>query len=409
MIPLRFVCAVAMALVSFATANFAADHVCVTTAAGREHCGTISLWSSETLTIDEGVLRALAVADIAEIRFPDARVRSTAADGVVLTNGDHLSLSPSRCAGDQLTAVWPHASRRPALTWPLENVAALLFAVPPAAAVRRDWLSALNHQPAGHDVARLVAGDDLAGEFQSLSTGQINWKADFGPVKLDRQRVRWIRFDPALTATPTTPPVSWTVFLTDGSRFTATECLPQADLSVVFRLSTAGSVTTPRHEVVKLQRWTSRLQRVSQRTPLATAFTPYLKGERSLHVDRNALDTPLIVRGEEYATGLGVQSRAVVTYPVEAHDDHFQAIAGIDDAANGAGSAHFRIRVDDREIWSSGELTGRMPAVRVPPIPLQNAKTLSLIVDFGEYGDSADYADWCDAVIVRRVDAPRSK
>ena len=79
-----------------------------------------------------------------------------------------------------------------------------------------------------------------------------------------------------------------------------------------------------------------------------------------------------------------------------------QPSVGIDDAASGAGSVRFGIELDGQRKWDSQEVTGRSARLDVPPVNLAGARKLTLIVDFGANADIADYANWCDAVIVRK-------
>ncbi len=381
------------------TAIAAEPDVCIALANGEEVCGKIGTWTTEQLTFSDDRIRAVAINDIADVRFPLAKRRHQASDWVVLGTGDRFPLTVQRVQDDMLTAGWPRSPRRPELSFPLENVAAVIRQLPPAPAVRRDWLSALMREPPGKDAVRLVIGDDLRGEFTAWENGLVLWQGSLGALQLDLQRLRWIRFDPELTAKPKLPDVWWSVILTDGARFTATTCQPRPDLTVEWTLPVGGSLVVPRHEIEKITRWSPQRQSLSQREPAEVKFTPYLEGKRELVIDRSVAQSPLSLRGEEFATGLSMHSRAEVAYHVQPNDGVFRAIVGIDDASGGAGSARFIVRVDDRVVWESEELTGRSPAVRLPSIQLDGAKMLTLLVDFGEYGDVGDLANWCDASI----------
>jgi hypothetical protein len=119
----------------------------------------------------------------------------------------------------------------------------------------------------------------------------------------------------------------------------------------------------------------------------------------------NVLQGPLSLRGVEFGSGLGMHSRMSATYEVKPSDREFRATVGIDDCASGSGSARFAIDVDGRRIWTSDEITGRSLPLSIPPVPVRGAKRLTLLVDFGQKADVADYADWCDAVLI--VDLPK--
>ncbi len=379
---------------------FAAEpEVCVIRADGTEVCGAFQSWTAEGLTVLATTPQTIAVDDLDELRFPRAKRRSHTSDWVVLGTGDRFPLTVQRLADDVLTAGWSKSSRRPELAFPLENVAAIVRQMPAAASIQRDWLGALQQLPTGKDSVRLVVGEDLTGEFSAWENGLVQWRGSLGAIQLDLQRVRWIRFDPDLTTIPEPPALWWAVHLVDGTRFTATACQPRPDQSVEWTLPVGGVLTVPRHEIVKATRWSPRRRPLSQRELEKTEFTPYLSGKRAIISDRSVHQAPLALRGEEFSRGLGMQSRTIVEYRLQPGDSVFRATVGIDDVAEGKGSARFSVRVDDREVWESGELTGRSPAVRLPSIALDAARTLTLTVDFGEYGDVGDFADWCDASI----------
>ena len=377
----------------------AEPEVCVLRADGSEVCGAISAWDDERIIVGGESSQTVATRDIAELRFPQAKRQSHTSDWIVLGTGDRFPLTVQRIEDDVVTAGWSRSSRRPELSFPLENVAAIIRQMPPSATVQREWFSTMNRLPPSQETVRLVVGEDLTGEFVAWENGLLKWQAALGAIQLDLQRVRWIRFDPELTAKPPRPDVAWNVFLTDGTRFTAKSCRPNADHTVEWMLPVGGTLTIPRHEVVKATLWGTHRTPLSQRKPQAVTLTPFLTGQRELFHDQSVASAPLSLRGEEFATGVAMQSRAEVTYALDPADQHFTATVGIDDVAERRGSARFTMRVDDRVVWTSEELTGTSPAVRVPIVPLTGAKTLTLIVEFGEYADVADFADWCDASI----------
>ncbi len=378
-----------------------AEEVCVVTVEGKELCGQLSLWNADGVVIEQAGPRPIAPAQIASIRFPQARWRREPNDWVILGNGDRIALSVRQIDGETLTAAWPRSGRRRELLWPLEQVALIHFALPAAPSARRIAFEEAARLQPGNDRARLIAGDDLLGEFQQLKGGLVEWESSFGIVKLEQSRVRWIGFDPELAARSQPPPIRWTVSLTNGSVFTASDCRPQNDLSVLCVLSDANEVSVPRHELRSVRRWSPQVVALSQRKPVDQELTPFFAGPRTLEQDRNALRLPLSLRGEEFATGLGVLGQARWSYQIEPGDRAFQAIVGIDDAAEGAGSVRFSIRLDDRIAWKSATLTGHTAAVRTPLVSLMGAKRLTLVVDRTDRGDTADFANWCDPILYR--------
>jgi hypothetical protein len=363
--------------------------------------GLLTSWTPDRLVIRGETLQSIAAADLWTIRFPEQRVRVVEGDWVILSNGDRLAASARQTRDDRVEAAWTSAPLRPHWIGPLETVSALVFGFPSAPRIRRDWLAAIEHVPAGADVVQFIAGERLQGEFEQLEGQQVVVAAAFGATQLDRQRIRWIRFDRDLQTVPKLPDSYWLVWLTDGSRLTAARLEPGENQEVQLSLLVGGSFAVPLHRVSRLQRFDAQWQPLSQREPANTMYTPYLSGQHALRRNQNVLGSPLVVRGTEFGVGLGMTSAMTATYRIEPNDLEFRAQVGIDDASDGRGSARFRVLVDDRLAWESEELTGRMPLVSMPPVMLSGAKLLTLQVDYGHGGDVADFADWCDAVIVR--------
>ena len=95
-----------------------------------------------------------------------------------------------------------------------------------------------------------------------------------------------------------------------------------------------------------------------------------------------------------------MHSRMAVTYPLKGSEQEFRATVGIDDLAGGGGSVRFGVDLDGERVWTSAELKGDTAAVKIPVIKLQGHQQLTLVVDYGEFADVLDYADWCDAVLI---------
>ena len=142
---------------------------------------------------------------------------------------------------------------------------------------------------------------------------------------------------------------------------------------------------------------------LSELEPLEARLTGYFDAAERVAVvkDRNVLGGPLAVRGTEYPKGLGTRSKSRIVYNVGGRYSRFEATAALDDLAGGKGSVRFVVEKDGVRIFESGLITGMSGAVAVGPLDLKGAQRLSLIVDYGEMADINDWADWCDAVVIR--------
>ena len=363
---------------------------------------TLREWSADRIVALQGTSTfEMPLDDLLSMSFGRQSVPLSGGDPlVILANGDRLVLRPVGLFDDVLTATWHKLQSRAALKLPLETVAAIVFDLPTATDDRQRMYADLQTLPAGEDVVLLANGDRVQGEFERLDGAFVHLKTTSGVLKLDRSRVHAIRMNPDLTAAPKMEGRRQVLSLRDGSRFTArTVELIDRDLKCV--TFAKQELLIPATDCVSCKIYGARALPLADREPAQVTFVPYLSNQWPLVKNANVLRGPLALRGVEYSTGLGVHSRTLATYEIQAKDREFRATVGIDDCASGGGSVRFAIELDGRRVWISPELTGRSPAVVVPAVKLGGAKKLTLIVDFGAHADVADYANWCDAVMVR--------
>ena len=318
---------------------------------------------------------------------------------VLLANGDRLVARPTSVSDDVLTVAWKRSTAQGELKLPLETVAALVFDLPATKADRQRLFADLQTLPPGDDIVLLVNGDRTQGEFEKLDGAFVELKGTTGLLKLDRSRVRAIRFNPELTNAPKIEGRRLVIALVDGSRLTATSAELQGS-ELKLTTPTKQVLSVPLASVVSCHVYGGRVIPLVDREPTEISFVPYLAARWPLVKNSNVLHGPLSLRGTEYGAGLGMHSRMSVTYALSGNEREFRATVGVDDCANGSGSVRFAIELDGKRAWTSDEITGRSAPLDIPPVAVRGAKRLTLIVDFGQKADVSDYSDWCDAVLI---------
>lgn len=380
----------------------AADIYCdVTQSHGAVHSGRIIEWNAETLKILGDELHTLPISDIAVVDFPAQPLTFTAGTYVVQSHGDRYAITSPRCAGEQFAATWSSAPLRPRLSLPLETVAGILFDLPPARDVIYAQIARLSRSPRGRDTARLLTGDDLPGELIGIEGGLVEFDAPLGKSKLDQRRLQSLVLDPELAAAVALPASRWVVVFRDGSRGTVKRLVSRDDFTLHLTPLTGDPYFVPWHAVSRLFQFTPGWRPLSARAPAEVVHTPYLSGTAMIERDVNIARRPLSIRGREYVSGLGMTSRMAATYAIEQGDEAFRAVVGIDDHSAGLGSATFHCDVDGENVWSSPEIDGARGPLAMPLIPLRGHRRMTLRVEFGQSGDIADFADWCDAVVLQ--------
>jgi len=123
--------------------------------------------------------------------------------------------------------------------------------------------------------------------------------------------------------------------------------------------------------------------------------------------DRSAVDSPLVIAGRTYSDGLGVQAESTVSVDVNGAA-RFTALAGVDDATEGAGGVVFSVEADGRTLWRSGELRKGAPPVAVD-VDLRGRTELRLHLEDVGWAQSRVLGDWAEARFEFSGAAPASK
>ncbi len=162
-------------------------------------------------------------------------------------------------------------------------------------------------------------------------------------------------------------------------------------------------------ELGRLDFSVGKLQYLSDLTPASVNFTPRQSGGASdpnyaklfsFKRDRALLDDgPLLVDGQEYRRGLTMASRTEVTYVLPEGYRRFRALAAIDDRAGGRGNVELVITADGREL-ERRVVDGAAEPVRLD-IDIAGVRRLTILADWGEYGDRNDDLNLCEARITK--------
>lgn len=366
--------------------------------------GALSQWTTREIRLQSSP-SAFATADILSLSTTRTPLPA-AVDGpwIWLANGDRWRARPIELQGEQLRVEWQVPSDWPAWpNWsvPIANVSALVMNLPSTEIPRQRLYHDLRSTEAGDDEVLLLNGERTRGTVDELTATQLSLKTADGTLTLDRGRVRAVRFNPELISVTKPKDLLTVLLLADGSRVTLSSVRYEPG-RLQGTLAVGGEVTIPLLAVTQARFYSPRIVPVVSRTPREARFVPYLTATWPWRRDENVLRGPLRLRGQDYATGIGVHSRSILEYEIEAADFAFHAVVGIDDIANGRGSVSFAVERDDQVVWSSGELDGKADPASTPIVPLSGAKRLRLVVDFGADADISDYADWCDAVFIRK-------
>ncbi len=135
--------------------------------------------------------------------------------------------------------------------------------------------------------------------------------------------------------------------------------------------------------------------------PVSYEFTPYFDRSWPYRVDANVTGGPLVLRGRTYRRGIGLHSACRISWDLAGRYTRFSAWAGIDDSGGRYADADLIVRVDGREVQRfKGLRVGAEP--RAINLSIENAKTLTIEVEFGLRGDVQDRVNLVDAALFRK-------
>lgn len=248
------------------------------------------------------------------------------------------------------------------------------------------------------DLVLLKNGDRITCGVASLDADNVGTERDGKSVPLPRAGVAAVLFDPSLIDYPRTTGFFAQVTLSDGSVFNARR-IANRDSKLICTPIFGGELELDEGSIVEVSFRNGRVVYLSDLKPTATILEPYLDDPPVFQNDRNALGGPLQLGDRTYSKGIGVRPRSRLTYDV-AQFSRFDAIIGLDVAAGPSASVGFMVECDGKAVFNSGEMHA-MSAPKKISVPLAGAKRLTLVADFARRGDVQDFANWCDARLVR--------
>jgi hypothetical protein len=381
------------------------DQVVITRIDDSPLRGTLRELQAGRIVCDGTQRDEVSTGDVINLRWPGRRVTGRPDSPVVLlVNGDELSAQAILVGETDLVVKWNRWPDLAPVKLPLDWVRGFVLVPARDESLRLRLLNRLRSRPADErqDVVLLTNGDSLTGQVKSLGGNGLALEAATGnELRVELSAIRGVSFNPELLAKPEATGERIVVSLVDGSRLTATRVDLEPSGLFRVRLAAGAEFDLPQAAVQSLRFLGGKVVYLSDLEPTRFEFTPWLELRWPWRRDLNVLGGPLKLRGESFAKGIGVHSKSELTYRLDGQYRRFQATAGIDDAANGAGSVTFHVLVDGRRVFDSKPVTGLSPALLVGPIDVTKAESLTLVVDFAEFGDVLAYANWCDAVLVK--------
>jgi hypothetical protein len=242
----------------------------------------------------------------------------------------------------------------------------------------------------------------MTGTLIGLTNGTVRMEdAHHRETKVERGTVKAVALSTTLARVPRPRGAYARLVLGDGGRLSLASA--RADDHVLHGKTLFGTtVEIPLADIIALDLRQGRAVYLSDLKPRRYDHTPYL-GVRWPYVrDGSVAGGDLRLGGSTYDKGLGMHSESRLTYDLAGGYEWFEARVGLDDRTGRQGSVRIQVLVDGRPqaLGNEGEWTGGDPP-RLVRVPLTGAKELTLVVQFGRYGDVGDHVDWADARLIK--------
>jgi len=384
----------------------AADTTPVTaeTIEGRTVKGTwTGLTGGGAIQIDrQGQAATIAIPDLLAISWPTAASKPAIHAGenpltVFLRDGSTI---PCRLLGGNARTITLETAMIGRWEIPLSTVAGVRFVAVKQSESQAAFDQALVEPGPAHDTLLLTNDgkvQSLHGVTDAIEPAGIRFRWRERSIPVPPDRAIGIIFAQGTGAKPSPPAAACQ--LDDGSIWCGS--IESSDRnSVCLRLTGGQTVRIPLPRLREIRFNSDRLIFLSDLEPAKFEFEPFGATHWPWRRNRSVANRPLRIDGQSFTRGLGVHSRTVLTYALDGTYTQLAAIIGIDDGARPRGNVIFRVTTDGKEVFNSGPVTGK-DKPRPILVPIHKARSLELIVDFGQDLDLGDQADWCDARLIR--------
>jgi NPCBM/NEW2 domain len=393
----------ALATAAVARAEGDGENATVYLADGTQQVGVVRSLSPTELAIARDSPLRFATADIVRLEFPNRSVPAPHASLIQLANGDRIVAGLSSMNDESVVALWKSYPDLAPVQIPAASVAGILVNVPETTAERTLAFGQVFGHREKSDTVLLTNGDRLAGDLKSFDQATLKLSQGGKTVQIELPRVRGIAFSSDLTSLPPAHKPRMAVTLSDGSQLTGWNASRESGGPLRLSSLMGSTLELPLSAVAAIRFLDGRTTYLSDLQPTESRLAAYFGSAAAIPPaqEQSAAAGPLMVRGRQYAKGLGTRSYSRISYDLGGQFRLFQATAAIDDYAEGNGSVRFGVEVDGARVWTSPLVTGRSRPLPVGPLDVTGKRQLTLVVEYGELADVDDWADWCDAIVIR--------
>jgi hypothetical protein len=258
------------------------------------------------------------------------------------------------------------------------------------------------------DLLIVKAGEGIdyhKGLLRDVSAETVKFELDGDVLPISRSKVLGLAY--YHPAGREMPPSLGTLGETSGATW-AVRTIQLAGEKIEWTTPTGLKLARLATAITRIDFSKGKIAYLSDLEPESVEWTPYVRLGKDFPAraesaaprrDRSRDAGPLVLDGKSYTKGLGLSSRTLVVYRLPERFSRLVATAGIDDRVRPLGHVRLVIRGDDKTLLET-TVAGTEPA-RPLSLDVSGVRRLSILVDFGEDLDVADYLDLGDAKLVK--------
>jgi hypothetical protein len=351
----------------------------------------------------EGKPGELRSADLLTIRWLDRPVeQGKATFEVLLAGGDRIYADQIEILDEQLVVKWSLPIPEP-IRFPLEQVRAILrVGAVRDGIVRDEALLGAAIGAEADDTLVLKNRDRIRGELLGLSPDEASIRTELGESKVRLGELAAVVFSPDLLMKREVPESHAVVTLTDGSSLTV-DSVQKQNQTADWELNLGTTkINIADGQLFGIQVYRDDARSLVDVVPKESRWTPFLPDLSPDAKDPPAAAVNETVNGRPVPQGISAIGRTELFYDLDQNVRAFAGAVAIPDSIGPEGSATFRVVVDGQIRFDSGVVRREDGVRRVPPIDLTGARSMSLIIDYGERWDILNKGTWIDPRMIRK-------
>jgi len=320
---------------------------------------------------------------------------------IFLANGDRLPAAVRELNGDRLR-IHGDLGKPGDFSLPLSTVSMIWIAAPEGVDRPNQFRRRLLSGKRSRDSIILRNGEVIDGIVNSINGPNLQIESAKKELTVPLTKIALVAFNTDLVRHLQPQGVHGRLLLDNGMRLTLASAVSDGRV-ITGKSFYAGELSIPLNRVVALDWRGGCALYLSDLTPRSYRFRSFLEGfDWPFVKDASVAEGDLRLNGQLFDKGLGVHTASRLTYGLDPDVRAFEAVVGMDDQFGKEGSARVQVLLDGKpqKLAWDGLLTGGGKARNIR-VPISGAREITLLADFGDFGDVQGCVNWADARLIR--------